>query len=92
MSGKLYLNINSTHHYCSGVFVDDNIIVTAAHCVQQNGTTTKYQIEKFVKERTRPTEDFLSRKTPAIKIASSCPTSGPAKLTSIFGSITICLS
>ncbi len=63
LSGKLYLTINSTPHYCSGVFVDDNIIITAAHCVQQNGTTTRYQVEKFVRrEGTPQAEDFLLKK------------------------------
>jgi len=49
-SGKLNVEINGNPHYCSGVFVDPQVIVTAAHCVQQNGTTIKYTVVKFVRE------------------------------------------
>lgn len=49
-SGKLQIRINGDPHYCSGVFVHERVIITAAHCVQRNGTNTTYEIVNFVKE------------------------------------------
>ncbi|MBQ0821689.1 trypsin-like peptidase domain-containing protein [Microvirga sp. HBU67558] len=50
VSGQLYFSIGGNLHYCSGVFVTKSVILTAAHCVQENGKTNYYQIEKFVRE------------------------------------------
>jgi len=41
---------DGSRHYCSGAFVDSSVIVTAAHCVQANGATTRYGLESFVQE------------------------------------------
>ena len=51
-SGQLHFKINGNPHYCSGVFVTKSVILTAAHCVQQNGTTANYQLERFVRDGT----------------------------------------
>jgi hypothetical protein len=49
-SGRLQIKIDGQPHYCSGVFVHERVIVTAAHCVQQNGANTKYEVVNFVRE------------------------------------------
>jgi hypothetical protein len=34
-------------HYCSGLFVNSTVVLTAAHCLQENGTTTFYTVTAF---------------------------------------------
>jgi len=46
--GKLSISFpDMTTHQCSGVFVRNNVVLTAAHCVQQNGTTARYNLTGF---------------------------------------------
>jgi V8-like Glu-specific endopeptidase len=48
--GKLNITFpDMTTHHCTGVFVRDNVVLTAAHCVQQNGTTVRYTLSGFVR-------------------------------------------
>jgi len=42
---------DGTHHYCTGMFVQKNLVVTAAHCVEKNGTDEKYTVDKFILEK-----------------------------------------
>jgi hypothetical protein len=48
--GKLEVSIDGNNHYCSATFIDSDVLLTAAHCVQQNGTTNRYTINKFAKD------------------------------------------
>lgn len=46
-AGKLHIKIGEVPHYCSAVFIAEDVIVTAAHCVQKNGTNEKYEVTGF---------------------------------------------
>ncbi|WP_262273069.1 trypsin-like serine peptidase [Microvirga yunnanensis] len=48
--GKLEVTINNIPRRCTATFIDSNVLLTAAHCVQENGTTTRYPIVKFTQE------------------------------------------
>lgn len=48
--GKLEVVVEGTRHYCSATFIDTDVLLTAAHCVQKNGTTDRYTVDKFTKE------------------------------------------
>jgi hypothetical protein len=42
-AGKLFMKKpDGTDHYCTAMFVDANVILTAAHCVRENGSGTDH--------------------------------------------------
>jgi hypothetical protein len=49
--GKLNVTIDGNPHHCTGIFVDSHVVLTAAHCVQQNGTQTYYTLDGFVQDQ-----------------------------------------
>ena len=40
--GKLIISVDGTNRSCTATFIRSNVLLTAAHCVQKNGTTNRY--------------------------------------------------
>src|SRR3954447_23849513 len=45
---------DSTTHHCTATFVEKNVLLTAAHCVEDLGTTTKFTMTNFARQNDGP--------------------------------------
>lgn len=48
IAGKLNIQTHDgASHYCSGMFVNSSVVLTAAHCLQENGPNQYYTVSGF---------------------------------------------